>query len=338
MKQQLKNILVPFLASRPVTAIATRIFGYGIPIFMLHRTDTDVSTSRGHTPELLRQYLQLLKDNGHTFVSLEDVLAAVRGDIDLPPKAVAFTIDDGFQHQARIAAPVFLEYNCPVTIFLITGFLDGELWPWFSQVAHIIENTKTDMIELAVPDNKLEFIITGNESKPRITRSIIETMKLLDDDLVPILIDQLSSTAQVDIPSQPPEKYRPMTWNSARDLEKKGISFGPHTVSHPILSRVNNRKSEHEITYSWKRVNEELTNPVPVFCYPNGRSCDYSAREIESIRKAGLIGAVSTTPKQAELSSYSDLYEYNLPRLSLPDSFQDLIQYSTWIERAKSWS
>lgn len=338
MKQRLKRILVPLLASRPVNAIATRTLGCGIPVFMLHRTATDDSTSDGHTPELLRQYLQFLKDNGHSFVTLGDVLAAVRGDKYLPPKSIAFTIDDGFLDQANIAAPVFLEFDCPVTIFLVTGFLDGELWPWFSQVKYLLENTQRTTFDLDFAENKNSFSINCNESRIHTDKSIIEQMKFMDDEQIPDIIDQLSRITQVTIPTEPPEKYRPMTWDTARDLEKKGISFGPHTVSHPILSRVSDEKSKHEITESWKRINEELANPVPIFCYPNGRSCDYGSREIEFIRKAGLIGAVSTIHKQVDTGNHDDNYEYNLPRLSFPSSMQDLIQYSTWIEHAKTWS
>ena len=337
MKQQLKNILVPFLASKPVSAIATRIFGYGIPIFMLHRTATDESTSRGHSPELLRQCLHFLKDNGHNFVTVEDVLAAVRGEKTLPPKSIAFTIDDGYLHQANIAAPVFLEFDCPVTIFLITGFLDGDLWPWFSQATYLVESAQTDTFDLDFPDSRHSFKINGIENRVQAARSIVEAMKYLDDERIPGILGQLSDVTQVSIPQDPPEKYRPMTWDDARGLEKKGISFGPHTVSHPILSQVDDVSSKHEITDSWKRINEELANPVPIFCYPNGRSCDYGEREIDYIREAGLLGAVSTIQKQVEVNTPTDRYAFNLPRLSFPYSFEDLIQYSTWIEHAKSW-
>ena len=336
MKQQLKNILLPFLTSRPITAIATHLFGSGIPIFTLHRMATDKLPSRGHSPEFLRQSLQLLKDNGHTFISLEDILAATRGEIELPPKPVAFTIDDGFYDQASIAAPIFLEFNCPVTFYLITGLVDMESWPWVSQVSYLVENARTDVIRLDIPNNKLEFSISGNKQNSLADRSIRETLKYLDDDLIQSIIEQLSHETQVSLPSTPPEEYSPLTWDTARELERKGISFGPHTVSHPILSKVNNRQSEHEIADSWKRIKQELTNPVPIFCYPNGRTCDYGVREIEFIRKAGLIGAVSTIPEQVDMNNQSDQYEFNLPRLGFPTSLQDLIQYSTWIEHAKN--
>lgn len=303
---------------------------------MLHRMVSDESSLHGKTPGYLRRCLQHLKDNGHSFISLEDIIAALKGDLTLPPKPVVFTIDDGFHDQASLAAPVFLEFNCPVTIFLVTGFIDQELWPWFARVEYLIENTKNNTFELNIPNDKLNINISANMSKSQAIRSILESMKLQDDYLIPEIIEQLSRKTQVDIPSTPPELYRALTWNTARELEKQGISFGPHTVSHPILSKVDDLKSAQEITGSWQRLKKELTNPVPIFCYPNGRSCDYGTREIEHIRKAGMIGAVSTIQKQVDIDTESHLYEYNLPRLGLPDSFEDFIQYSTWIEHAKS--
>ena len=335
MKQHFKNILVPFLASRPVSAIATRIFGYGIPIFMLHRTATDESSSLAHTPELIRKCLKLLKDNGHNFVSVADVLAAVRGEKTLLPKSIAFTIDDGYLHQANIAAPVFLEFDCPVTIFLITGFLDGELWPWFSKVKYLVENSECSGFELEFANKSHNFNLNGNDSRKHAARSIVEMMKSLESELIPETIDQISHLTGVNLPEKPPEEFSPMTWDIARELEKKGISFGPHTVSHPILARTSDHRSEHEIIESWKRINEELSNPVPIFCYPNGRTSDYGPREIDFIRKAGLNGALSTVQKQVDLKSHDNLYEFNLPRLNFPHSVEDLIQYSTWIEHAK---
>lgn len=337
MKQPLKNILIPFLSSAPVSAIATRLLGTGIPIFTLHRMATDETASRGHSPAFLRQSLEYLKEKGHSFVSLHEVIAALRGEIKLPPKPVAFTIDDGFHDHASIAAPIFLEFDCPVTIFLITGFIDRDIWPWFSQVAYLVENTTADTIELDIPDGKQQFTIADERGRYLAIRSILEAMKQLDDELLPQLIAQLASRTHVDLPSMPPERYRPLTWDSARKLEKQGIRFGPHTVSHPILSNMDDRRSEREIADSWRRIQEELEHPVPIFCYPNGRVCDYGEREIDFVRKAGLIGAVSTTPKQVDLGTHGDMYEYQLPRLVFPESFQDLIQYATWIEHAKNW-
>lgn len=334
MKQRIKNALVPLLASRPISAVAIRLLGQSIPIFMLHRIIPDDSSTQGHTPAYIRRCLQYLKDNGHSFVSLETIIYALQCDIALPDKPVAFTIDDGFYDQASLAAPVFLEFDCPVTIFLVTGFMDNKLWPWFAQVEFLIHRSKADAIELNILDESLTINIKPGRSLA--VKTIQEKIKLVDGESIPYILDQLAHSTNVDIPATPPLEFSSLTWDTARELEAKGISFGPHTVSHPILSRLKDQNSEHEIIASWNRLQDELAAPCPVFCYPNGRPCDYGSREIDYIKQAGLIGAVATVSKQVELNADSASYEFNLPRLGLPYSFQDFIQYSTWIEHAKN--
>jgi peptidoglycan/xylan/chitin deacetylase (PgdA/CDA1 family) len=84
-----------------------------------------------------------------------------------------------------------------------------------------------------------------------------------------------------------------MTWDEARALEKKGISLGPHTVTHPVLSTLTAEDSAAEIGESWARVRAELQNPAPVFCYPHGRKRDFGEREFAEVQRLGLLGGVS---------------------------------------------
>jgi len=56
-------------------------------------------------------------------------------------------------------------------------------------------------------------------------------------------------------------------------------NLGPHTVSHPILSRVGEGRSDYEIAESWRVVAHETDAAVPVFCYPNGTLSDFSSPE-----------------------------------------------------------
>ena len=56
-------------------------------------------------------------------------------------RAIAFTVDDGYQDVAQVAAEIFLEYDCPLSIFLTTGFIDGHLWHWWDQIEFICLTT-----------------------------------------------------------------------------------------------------------------------------------------------------------------------------------------------------
>jgi len=334
MRSLLKKLIIPVLSSRPISGIATRIFGSGIPIFMLHSMSADVPPEYGCTQDYLRRCLRYLKRNGYQFVSVDDVLTSLRGETYLPEKSVAFTIDDGFYDQASLIAPVFIEFDCPATIFLISGFLDGDLWPWYSKVEYIIRNSRSDAIDFNALGKKERYLLRGRKNNLHACHSILGILKTMDGDSIPETIDYLAQVTRVKLPAEPPDNFKPMTWSMARELEKSGLKFGPHTVSHPILSRVTDQQSRFEITSSWQRLKDELSSPSRVFCYPNGRPCDFGNREIEIIRNNGFLGAVSTIPAQVK-SNFSDKnYLFSLPRYPLPSLYPDFIKYCTWIEYA----
>ena len=333
----MKNAIIPILASRPITALATRFFGVGIPIFVLHRMEHEGHATTGKmTADHLRRCLQYLVDNGHTFISLEQVILALGNKQALPPKAVAFTMDDGFADQAEIAAPIFLEFDCPLTFFVITGMLDQTTWPWDAQVSWIFETTQKTSLEADVAGKILSYKLEDAPSRRLAKRTIQKIIRKMDAERVPDILQQISHDAAVPIPENPPPEYQSMTWEMARRLENAGIQFAPHSITHNILSKLTDESVEKEIHGSWHTLKKELANPLKVFCYPRGYTTDYGTREIELLKNNQFLGAASTNPECVELSKDPQRQIFNLPRLALPDSMTDFIQYSTWIEYAKS--
>jgi peptidoglycan/xylan/chitin deacetylase (PgdA/CDA1 family) len=294
------------------------------------------STTGRINPDHLRRCLQYLVDNGHTFISLEHVILALGNKQALPPKSVAFTMDDGFADQAEIAAPIFLEFDCPLTFFVITGMLDQTMWPWDAQVSWIFETTQKTSLEADVAGKILHFKLEDAPSRRLSKRSLQKIIREMDAEQVPDILQQISHDAAAPIPENPPPEYQPMTWEMARRLENAGIRFSPHSITHNILSKLTDESLEKEIHGSWQTLKKELANPLKVFCYPRGYTTDYGIREIELLKKNQFLGATSTNPECVELSKDPQRQIFNLPRLALPDSMTDFIQYSTWIEYIKS--
>jgi len=301
---------------------------------MLHRMQTDDQDSSGIKPAYLRQCLEYLVKHKFTFISLDDVLQKLKNRESLPPRPVVFTMDDGFADQVEFGAPVFIEFNCPVTIFLISGMLDGKLWPWDDKIAHMINLTHLDSIELTLAGEDFHIPLSSQSEKSMAKEIIRNTIKAIPmdethdmDKILTYLANKFSTT----IPDAPPAEFTPMTWDLAREYEKKGIIFAPHTVNHHILSRLTAKNAETEITTSWQRLKEELDNPSPVFCYPTGRYCDYGSREIKILWQQEFVGAVSTLPAQVETSKKPGPYYYNLPRFGLPSSLDEFKQLASWL-------
>lgn len=336
LKRLLKKVFLPVLDSRPVTTITDRLFNCGVPIFMLHRIANDGQPVAGMTePGHLRQCLDYLVDHNYTPISLEQLIVALHHKEPIQPKSVVFTMDDGYIDQADIASPIFLEYECPMTFFVITGMLDQAVVPWDAQVSWIVETSKNQSLEncRSVKDLGLSFDV--DITRRELRRSIQNAMKKLDASTIPGIMQQLANDADVMPPDSPPKQFRPMTWDQARQLEQRGIRFAPHSVTHQILSRLSKKKMETEIVDSWKTIEQELSDPLKVFCYPNGQESDFGEREIGFLGSNGFLGAVATTPNYVKPKKFTGHQLFCLPRLGLPDNLTDFVQYCMWIEHLR---
>lgn len=332
----MKKSIVPILASRLITALATRFFGCSTPIFFLHRITLDNDPAVGRiAANHLRCCLQYLVDNGHTFISLEHLILALRNKQELPAKAVVFTMDDGFVDQAEIAVPIFLEFGCPLTFFVITGMLDQTMWPWDAQISWMFETTQKASLETDFAGKLLRFKLEDAPDRRLAKRSVQDFIRDMDPELVPDILQQLAHEVAVSVPENPPPAYQPITWEIARRLESAGVQFAPHSITHNILSKLKDESVEKEILGSWQTLKKELSNPLKVFCYPRGCTTDFGTRETEILRKNHFLGATSTIQKFIESGKDSQQQLFTLPRLALPESMTDFIQYSTWIEYAK---
>ncbi len=308
-----------------------------VAVFTLHRMQDPANNIQGHTPEFLRSTLQYLRREGYHLVSLEDIHKRLRGEEPVLHKAVAFTMDDGFIDQATVAAPIFMEFDCPVTIFLITGFIDRQLWPWDDRVNYIFLTSRQPKLSLSIGGHRLEYELSSASRRMAGAKDFRQRMKLIPEMEMLDALERLARSAEVVVPQTPVAPYLPMSWDMARQLERKGVSFGPHTVSHGILSRMTRERAQYEITESWRRVKEELAQPVPFFAYPTGRQIDFGIREMRLLEESGLAGAMTTEPGHADLAPKDrrPRARFRINRYMLTSELEDVIQYSSWIERAK---
>src|SRR5690606_36071532 len=81
--------------------------------------------------ELLRSALTVLRSQKVRLLSLRELLVAVHAGE--PIEGFVFTVDDGYDDFETRGAPVFQEFDCPVTVFVATGFLDRAYWHWWDK-------------------------------------------------------------------------------------------------------------------------------------------------------------------------------------------------------------
>ena len=278
------------MTSRFVAPLFRPLMRTRATVFMLHRFRWAETGVDGHEPAALRGGLELLRRERYDLVSLETLFNDLLEGRTYRRPTVAFTIDDGYADQARVGAPIFAAFDCPVTTFVTSGFLDRMLWFWWDRIDYLFHTTSRRALEVRLGDETLSYAL--GDAREQAQADFTARCKEVPDAVKLAAIDALAVAAEVALPATAPDRYAPMSWDELRAAERGGMTFGPHTVTHPILARTPDEQSRAELTESWRRVRDEAAHPVPIFCYPNGRNSDFSDREVATLRELGLVGAV----------------------------------------------
>ena len=79
-----------------------------------------------------------------------------------------------------------------------------------------------------------------------------------------------------------------MTWDMIREMKQNGMTFGGHTVNHPILANLSHEQQDEEVGACRRRLVEELGEPIEAFSYPVGGSRSFNKATRQSLAKHGF--------------------------------------------------
>jgi peptidoglycan/xylan/chitin deacetylase (PgdA/CDA1 family) len=332
-----KTIATRVVTSEVVSSAFAPMMRGRATILMAHRFRDPERGVDGQDPDAMRRGLAWLRRERYELVSLGDLFRRLLDGGPPVNGAVAFTIDDGYADHASVGCGVFADYDCPVTTYVTTGFLDGRIWMWWDRVEHVVHRSSRRELRSELGGVGRTYRLEDAASRAAAIEDFVQRAKRVPDPDKHRAIDALAEEAGVELPAAPPPEYAPMTWDDLRACESRGMSFGPHTVTHPILSRCSDEQSAAEMRGSWERLREEAASPVPVFCYPNGTWEDFGARETRTLGEMGMLGAVAGVPGHADGREMRDGDEsrFRVRRYVHPSDPARLVQYVSGIERLK---
>ncbi len=210
-------------------------------------------------------------------------------EANLDHDLVIVTFDDGYEGNYTGAWPVLQTAGVPATIFLTTGFLDGEEL-WFDRAKRSLCAAQTSPESLSEQALTLLFELYGSWPQNRDPEELIQTFKYLAPER-----RQAVMKALVSLPLACAPPARPLSWDQVRSMQQEGgIEFGGHTVTHPILSLLPKGRQEEEIVRCHRRIRDETGAPPRSFAYPNGSTRDYTDETVEIVRRAGYQAACTT--------------------------------------------
>ena len=207
----------------------------------------------------------------------------------LPPRTVCITFDDGYRSVHDLALPILRKFGLPATVFVTSGFLDvdaGNMWN--DRIIHAVQSLPAGVLDLR--DIGLDcYPLDSLDARKQTARRLTEAGKYLPPGQRASLVERLDRMSGMH------HDALMLTPDMLAALERGGVEIGAHTISHPILTSLDDDSARHEIVAGKSQLEALVGKPVRLFAYPNGKvGQDYDIRHVDMVRQAGFFAAFTT--------------------------------------------
>jgi peptidoglycan/xylan/chitin deacetylase (PgdA/CDA1 family) len=288
------------------------------------------------TPDHFAEHLGVLGKFAFP-MRLDQLVSSLRNQ-DSRHFRIVITFDDGYADNLIYGKPILERYDMPSTVFIATGYMNSDREFWWDELERILlmPGTLPETLHLRAQGKEYHWelgeAIHYSEEAFQTHRSwIIESanapgtrqhlFRILWQLLHSMTSDERDQALQrlliwSGAASGARPSYRTLSSQEVTRLAVGGlIEVGAHTVSHPVLSRLDVREQLCEIQGSKAQLEEILGAPVTSFSYPFGLQSDYTAETVRLVREGGFTCACSSV---ADIV-WSDTDYFQLPRLLVRD-------------------
>ena len=241
-------------------------------------------------PDLFEAQMRFLKSN-YRVLSLDDVCRELTNPTSSEP-GIAITFDDGYRDLYQHAFPVLRKYQIPATIYLIAQSMESGTVGWYDRVflaLQMLPNGKLD-IEL---DSARRYQLSSPLSRFEAALQIIGHLRSLPNFQRKECCADLENRVEL-----PPAEIRAriLDWEQVRIMQDEGVTFGSHTFSHPVVSRLSPAELPLELIDSKRELEAGLSRAVRHFAFPFGRAEEVSSEAMDVLTQSQFTSAVTTIP------------------------------------------
>ncbi|MBL8390745.1 MAG: polysaccharide deacetylase family protein [Candidatus Accumulibacter sp.] len=206
----------------------------------------------------------------------------------LPARAAAITFDDGYADNFTVALPILQRLGVSATFFIATGYLDGGRM-WNDTISHSVrycDKARLDLSEIGLGVHELG----SPEAIRRAIGSVVAGLKYRPPEQRSAAADYVARVASCRLPDD-----LMMRSEDLRAMRRAGMVIGAHTVTHPILAKVDADVARQEVLDSKLYLEGLLQERVGFFAYPNGKpAVDFRVEDVQAVRALGFDAAVTT--------------------------------------------
>jgi len=324
-KRAVKRLLIQAGLEAAALPGAGRLFpsaaGRGV-IFTLHHVrpardnEFEPNAHLSITPEFLEEAIVAARQCGLVPVHLED-LPRLLADSSDTRKFLCFTLDDGYRDNEKFAAPVFRKHGVPYTIFIAPGFVERTRTIWWEtaeELTRAVSSFQFDFgrgVENVRSSSRLEKFVAFER--------FINFVQSADEDEAVARLDLAAKLVGIDPESIVDREVMPAA--ELQNLVADPLArLGAHTITHPNLARVTEKRLRQELEDSAAQVVDYSGHRPKVFAYPYGSRTAVGSREAKAVMETGFTLAVTTQPGVLRSGSLERPAE--LARLSLNGGYQ----------------
>lgn len=260
------------------------------------------------TPDFLDRTLAQLAARGFETIGLDAVPERLADPRPGRPFAV-LTFDDGYRDNVEHARPVLARHGAPWTLFVTSGFADGEGRLWWVELERAV--ARLDRVRLGPG---LDWPARNPAEKGAAFEAAYRSLRAGPEARLLEAIAGLCREAGV-APGTVAREWC-LTWDALRALARDpAVTFGAHTHTHPMLAKHDAAFARREMAESRARIEAETGRPVRHLSYPVGDPTSAGPRDFAIARALGFATAVTTRPGHLFAGHAGHLHA--LPRVSV---------------------
>jgi peptidoglycan/xylan/chitin deacetylase (PgdA/CDA1 family) len=259
----------------------------------------------------------------YEIIGLKELEAAILEGRNLGGDTALLTFDDGFVDHHRTVAPILRARGLSATFFLAGATMAARPWLLNVHKTHfLIERLGADGFASAVrervaqahPDEAARWdgIYRIDESADRAAKRLLNyELPFEEADRV---LDELFATHV-----GAPDEFAAALYLSRAMVDEMGIagmSFGFHTHTHRVLSRLDADGQARELAGGVERIRRWTGQARVPFCYPYGRPLTYDAGTVAELERAGYSIGFTTVRRVADPDTVA---RFEVPRFDTND-------------------
>ena len=298
-------------------------------VVMYHYVRDSASTPfprvRALPPDVFERQLDWLQKE-YCVIALDDLETALDGRGTLPANAALLTFDDGVADHYEVVFPILRRRGLSGVFFLAQQpYEEVPRVLGVHKVHFLLAHLGAEALAEAVRQERELAVVGADGSRESVFGA--DVWEHADERSIKTLLNyEMPHEEAAHVLDTLFARYLGAEDSFARDLYLRqsmvagmaaaGMSFGYHTWSHRMLSRLSDDDQERELRDGVGWISQLTGQSRASFCYPWGGRHTYTRRTVQILEDAGYSAAFTSERRTVDLASDG---RWELPRIDTRD-------------------